>query len=72
MTQDFLNGLSMIFNIGWSLLTSFKIPGTNVTPAAFMLFVMVSGISLKFLVNLFGHGSGSDVIGTSRSLHHEK
>lgn len=69
MTSDFLSGLNMIFKIGWDLLTSFYIPGTNVTPAGFMLFVVVSGLSLKFLLSLFGVGgaSSSNVFHAERS-----
>lgn len=59
VTNDFLSGLRFIFSMGWKLITAFCIPGTNVTPAALMLFVSVSFISLKFLTQLFGIGGVS-------------
>lgn len=71
MSSDFFLGLQMIFNIGWTVLTSFKIPGTNVTPAAFLLFITVSGLSLKFIRSLFGVGRGSDISSVSRSFHNK-
>lgn len=69
MTSDFASALRVIFQMGWGLLTSFYIPGTNITPAALLLFSSVTYISLKFLVSLFGTGglSSSNVVHAQRT-----
>lgn len=69
MTSDFALGLRAIISMGWGLLTSFYIPGTNITPAALLLFSSVTYISLKFLVNLFGTGglSSTNVVHAQRT-----
>ena len=49
MTDDAMLVLSGLFGIFWKLFNSWYIPGTNVTPAEFILFVLSIGIFLRFL-----------------------
>lgn len=42
----------------WKLFTQWHIPGTNVTPAAFGLFMLVVGISIRFLRRVSIENSG--------------
>lgn len=63
MTANFLQLLSTVFSSAWRLLTSFYIPGTNVTPAGIMIFIPSAIIGLKFFKRLFstmGGGSNED------------
>lgn len=38
----------------WSFFTSWYLPGTRVTPAAFLLFISVGGIVVRLLKRLIG------------------
>lgn len=60
MTQNFYDCLKTLFGCCWSLLTSFHLPGTNITPAAMILFGAVAYISLKFFTNIIGTGGVQD------------
>lgn len=52
MTSDALLVLQTLFGMIWRLFTSWKIPGTNTTPAAWFLFVVFAVTSLRFLKSL--------------------
>jgi len=54
MTSDALLVLQCLFDIIWRLFTSWHIPGTNTTPAAFFMFIGVCGLALKFLYRVSG------------------
>lgn len=56
MTQNFYDCLKTLFGCVWSLLTSFHLPGTNITPAAMILFGALTYIALKFFTNMIGTG----------------
>ena len=45
--------LQACINAAWELFTGWHIPGTALTPAAFIFFCMAAGFSLKVLVTLF-------------------
>lgn len=61
MTQSLFQLLSTWFTSVWTLLTSFYIPGTNVTPGGMLLFIASAVIGLKFFKRLFGaFGGGAD------------
>lgn len=68
MTQNFLDCLKTLFGCTWSLLTSFHLPGTNITPAAMLLFGAVAYLSLKFFTNVIGNGGVQDA-NAFRSYH---
>lgn len=53
MTSDALLVLQTLFGAVWSIFTSWRIPGTGVTPAAFFLFLLFAGFTLKFIRSLF-------------------
>lgn len=57
MTADALLVLQTLFGSIWSIFTSWHIPGTAVTPAAFFLFLLFAAFVLRFIRSLF---SGSD------------
>lgn len=48
MTNDALAVLNCLFQTIWSLFTTWHIPGTNVTPAGFFLFLISAGIGLRY------------------------
>lgn len=49
MTADALLVVRTIFSVIWRLFTSWHIPGTNTTPAAWFLFVCMAVLTLRFL-----------------------
>lgn len=54
MTSDGLLVLECLFDTLWRLFTSWHIPGTKTTPAAFFMFLAVCGLALKFLYRIIG------------------
>lgn len=52
MTSDAFSVVQLLFSSIWSLFTSFNIPGTNVTPASFAIFILFVGIIIRFVHNL--------------------
>lgn len=54
MTSDGLLVLKCLFETIWRLFTSWHIPGTETTPAAFFMFIAVCGLALKFLYRVAG------------------
>lgn len=54
MTHDGLLVLQCLFVNIWRLFTSWHIPGTETTPAAFFMFIAVCGLALKFLYRVSG------------------
>lgn len=57
MTADALLVLQTLFGSIWSIFTSWHIPGTAVTLAAFFLFLLFSAFVIRFIKSLF---SGTD------------
>ena len=49
MTQDFVTCLTWIFHAAWRILTGFYFPGTNITPAAMLLFGALTFIVFEWL-----------------------
>lgn len=49
MTQDAITCLQMLFVLIWRLFTSWYIPGTHTTPAAFLFFLAFTGLILRFI-----------------------
>lgn len=54
MTRDGLLVLQCLFGNIWRLFTSWYIPGTETTPAAFFMFIAVCGLAFKFLYRIIG------------------
>ena len=52
MTSDALLVVQCLFSTIWSLFTSWYIPGTNVTPAQFFLFLGSASLGITFIVRL--------------------
>lgn len=52
MTTDALMVLSVLFDTIWTLFTSWHIPGTRVTPAAWAFFVLGTVLAIKILKRL--------------------
>lgn len=52
MTSDALLVVQCLFSTIWSLFTSWYIPGTNVTPAMFFLFLGSAGLGITFVARL--------------------
>lgn len=56
MTADGFEFLSWFFPSIWQFFTSWKVPGTNVTPASWFMFIIVAGIVLVFISKYLGVG----------------
>lgn len=52
MTADALLVVKTLFDVIWRLFTSWKIPGTNTTPAAWFLFVAMAVLALRVMKTL--------------------
>ena len=65
MTSDALLVVQCLFSTIWSLFTSWYIPGTNVTPAMFFLFLGSAGLGITFIVRLLTVNPGL----SSSSVH---
>lgn len=62
MTSDAFSFLSGVMREMFSLFTSWRIPGTNVTPAMWFVFLLSVGVLFRFLGKLgFGKASIDDV-----------
>lgn len=53
-TEDGVLILKCIFQTIWRLFTSWCVPGTDVTPAEFILFLAFAGVSLRFFFRMIG------------------
>lgn len=51
MSNDALAVLDCLFHTIWSLFTSWHIPGTDVTPASFFLFLISAGIGFRYVLS---------------------
>lgn len=49
MSSDFLQVLQGFFSAIWFLLTSFRIPGLNFSPAVMIFGIMSFGLALKLM-----------------------
>lgn len=54
MTNSAFSIIQFTFSTIWRLFTSWRIPGTIVTPASLIFFVLSAGLAIKFIVNLMG------------------
>lgn len=61
MSSDARLVLECLFDTIWRLFTSWHIPGTDVTPAAFFFFLAAAGIGLTFVTRFLGVGGGISV-----------
>lgn len=52
MTSDAILVVQCLFSTIWSLFTSWYIPGTNVTPAQFFLFLGSASLGITFIVRI--------------------
>lgn len=46
--------LRLLFGTIWSIFFSFNIPGTQVTPGMFALFLLSAVVAIRFLRRIFG------------------
>lgn len=60
MTSDALSVVQCLFESIWSIFTSWHIPGTATTPAAFFIFVLFACLGLRLVKRLFSSSSGGD------------
>lgn len=59
MTSDALLVLRALFSMIWSLFTSWHIPGTATTPAAFAMFILVVALVLRSIRSILNSSSGT-------------
>lgn len=63
MTGEVLTLMTGLFAQFWRLFTSWHVPGTNLTPAGWFLFLLSAGVLFRFLAKLgFGRNSLDDLI----------
>ena len=65
MTDDALMVLECLFSTLWALFTSWYIPGTDVTPAEFFMFLGFAGLSITFLFRMLGITPDTSVFSAS-------
>lgn len=53
MTPDGLLVVKALFSNAWLLMTSWKLPGTNTTPAMFFMAILFVGFSIRNLGRVF-------------------
>lgn len=58
MTENGLSVLRILFQEIWLLFTSWTIPGTNVTPAAWGVFCLFFFVVVRFVKRFFTGDSG--------------
>lgn len=63
MTDEAMLVVKTLFTSIWSIFTSWHIPGTNVTPMAMALFLIIACLGLRFLYSLLGVSSLDSVSG---------
>lgn len=63
MTSDGLLVVQYLFTQIWSLFTSWNIPGTGVTPAAFFLFLLSAGVGLRIISHIFTQSPDTNLSG---------
>lgn len=56
MAADSILVIRSLFTTIWSLFTSWHIPGTNVTPAAWAFFALTAVLVFRIFRRLFGSG----------------
>lgn len=66
MTNDAVAVVKCLFQTIWQLFSSWHIPGTDVTPAAFALFLISSGIGLRYVLQ-FLHSPNASASQTAYS-----
>lgn len=52
MTRDAIQIITTMFAQSWRFFNSWCFPGTNVTPAAMFLLLIVSGLILRFVLSI--------------------
>lgn len=60
MTYNALQVLKFILGWGWRFMTGFYIPGTNVTPGAAILFIILVTLLFNWLRGIFNAKSSSN------------
>lgn len=70
MSSDFLQIITYFPSIIWSILTSFRIPGINITPATMIFGIFSFGVAIKFvtgIIDITSHGESSSAAKRSRN-----
>lgn len=52
MTNDALQFITYFPSLIWQLMTGFKIPGLNMTPAVFFFGILSFGLAFKFMMGV--------------------
>lgn len=64
MTSDALLVVQTLFSTIWRLFTTWSIPGTNTTPAAFFIFLLFASFVLRYIVKII---TGAATVGSMHS-----
>lgn len=57
MSENALLAVQCIFGNAWRLFNSWKIPGTNISPAMWFIFILVGFMGFKLVFSLLGMSS---------------
>lgn len=60
MTADALAFVQFFFESTWAFFTSWKVPGTDATPASLLLLVLVVAFTLKVVKKILEGGYSDD------------
>lgn len=60
MTQDAVSVVEMVFSTFWQFFVCFNVPGTNVTPAAFAIFLLAASFGFRFFLSWCHSMPGSE------------
>lgn len=71
MTRDAILVVQTLFHVIWSLFTEWKIPGTDTTPAGWFMFVLMTGLTLRFLKSILPGILGAVSGGSGKSKEGE-
>lgn len=58
MTQDGLLIIRTVFTTIWTLFNGWKVPGTNVTPAAWALFILAAAAGIRHFKSIMNAAGG--------------
>lgn len=72
MSSDAVQIVQYLFNMIWKLFTSWTIPGTQATPAAWGIFMITAGIAIRFFRRITWESApaNEDMPGQNVNEHH--
>lgn len=72
MTSDALQIITFLPSMIWQLMTGFKIPGLNFTPAVFFFGVLSFGLAFRFLMGVINISTSGFTSYQSRKINNQR